>query len=240
MTTIAAGLAVAMPGFSLASDFDEGNRLYREGRFSEAKQRYESAIDRGHWSASTFYNLGNAMYRLGAPGPAILNYERTLALAPGHPEAAANIAVLREQTGARIAAPTWLDGVFPSFSTNAFIILATISAWSAIYSLMALISGIRWRGTATLLLVAALLVTAYCSAAAWHAERSAALAVITARNAEARLEPADRSGLAESLPAGSRVRVLSEHGEWIYCELPGGGRGWITAAAVEKVRLPSA
>ena len=32
------------------------------------------------------------------------------------------------------------------------------------------------------------------------------------------------------------VRVLSERGEWIYCELPGQGRGWIPDGAVERVR----
>ncbi len=42
--------------------------------------------------------------------------------------------------------------------------------------------------------------------------------------------------MAEALPAGSQVRVLSERGEWIYCELPGTGRGWIPDGAVERVR----
>jgi hypothetical protein len=42
--------------------------------------------------------------------------------------------------------------------------------------------------------------------------------------------------VAEALPAGSQVRVLSERGEWVYCELPGMGRGWIPDGAVERVR----
>jgi hypothetical protein len=54
---------------------------------------------------------------------------------------------------------------------------------------------------------------------------------------EARLQPADSAGLAEALPAGSRVQILRERGEWLYCMLPGQKPGWIPRPAVERVRL---
>jgi hypothetical protein len=67
--------------------------------------------------------------------------------------------------------------------------------------------------------------------------REQVLAIITAKQTEARLAPAASAGVAEALTAGSRVRVLSERGEWIYCELPGEGRGWLPQGALERVRL---
>ena len=76
--------------------------------------------------------------------------------------------------------------------------------------------------------------------ALWLGAKDQALAIITARQTEARLAPAESAGVAEALPAGSRVRVLSERGEWVYCELPGAGRGWVPQKAIERVRpLPS-
>ena len=63
------------------------------------------------------------------------------------------------------------------------------------------------------------------------------VAIVTAKETAARLAPADRASVAEPLPAGSRVRVLSERGDWIYCALPGGGRGWIPETQIERVRL---
>ena len=82
-----------------------------------------------------------------------------------------------------------------------------------------------------------MLLAAYGCAGVWLRERDSTLAVSTEKEAVARLAPADRASVAESLPAGSRVRVLSERGEWIYCALPGGGLGWIPDQQVEKVRL---
>jgi len=92
-----------------AGPFEAANRAYEQGRFSEAKIGYEKLVEAGEWSANLFYNLGNADHRLGAPGRAILDYERALALDPAHPEARANLEVLRKLTGAKRRAPLWQD-----------------------------------------------------------------------------------------------------------------------------------
>src|SRR6185295_18789162 len=88
-------------------------------------------------------------------------------------------------------------------------------------------------GWATLLA----LLAAYAVTGAFRADRDTRVAIVTARETTARLAPADRASVAEPLPAGSRVRVLSERGEWIYCALPGGGRGWIPDTQIERIRL---
>jgi hypothetical protein len=95
-----------------------------------------------------------------------------------------------------------------------------------------------WRSTPRILVlvcVGCVLVGAYAAAALWRVARDQATAVVVVPEALARLDAADRAGVAEALPAGSDVRVLSEHGDWIYCELPGGGRGWLPRKSVEKV-----
>jgi hypothetical protein len=91
-----------------------------------------------------------------------------------------------------------------------------------------------------MLIIALWSVAIYSAAAVWHLRGSEMLAIVLAKEADARLAPADRAGLAEKLPAGSRVRVLSERGAWTYCELPGSGRGWLPSDALERVYLPSA
>ena len=79
-------LAATLP----AGDFETGNELFDQGKYAEAKQNYETLIESGQGSANVYYNLGNADYRLGSAGRAMLNYERALALNPGHKEALAN------------------------------------------------------------------------------------------------------------------------------------------------------
>ena len=100
-----------------------------------------------------------------------------------------------------------------------------------------------WRRGDSLALWAALVfasaVALYAGLGVWHDRQERALGIVTVRETVARLSPADRAGVAETLPAGSRVRVLSERGEWIYCELPSGTRGWLAAGTMEKVRAPN-
>src|SRR5215210_1398695 len=77
--------------------FAQANQQYSEGHFQEAIKSYDGLVASGQWSANLFYNLGNAWFRLGDFGHAILNYERALALDPHHPETMANLRLARDE-----------------------------------------------------------------------------------------------------------------------------------------------
>jgi hypothetical protein len=227
--------------FAEGGDFEAANRAYDQGKFAEAKAGYEKLVEAGEWSANLFYNLGNADHRLGAPGRAMLDYERALALDPAHPEAQANLALLRKQTGAKQRAAVWQDTVFVGQALNAWTVVAVAAGWFAVFGLVMILTSRRAEKTGLwLATLASLLLCAYAAGMLWWRGQERALAVVVAGQTEARLAPADSAALAEALPAGSRVRVLSERGEWIYCALPGAGRGWIPRQAVERVRLGEA
>ncbi len=76
------------------TDFGKANQEYAQGHFKEAIAGYETLVRSGPLSANLFYDLGNAYFRTGDFGRAILNYKRALALEPHHPEAAANFVLL--------------------------------------------------------------------------------------------------------------------------------------------------
>ncbi len=229
-------LALLSAGF--AENWEAANEAFDKGNFAEAKKGYEQQIESGDWSANLFYNLGNVDYRLGASGRAILNYERALALDPSHPEARANLQLLRQQTGAKLPALPWFDTVVARPSINSWTVVGAVAAWVTIFALTALIILRSSAQTAPwLALVFGVLTLAVSGLALARLWQDQALGIVTAREAEARLAPAESAKVAESLPAGSRVRVLSERGDWVYCELPSAGRGWISREAVERVRL---
>ena len=231
-------LARAPAVLAAAGDFEAGNQLYDQGKFSEARARFENLALSGEWTPNLFYNLGNCDYRLDEPGRAILDYERALALDPGHPEARANLALLRNQTGAKTPAPSWEQYAFTGLSPNVWAIVAAAGGWIAVFGLAALASS-RRRGNAGIWLttIAGAVVAAYGGGVLWLTAQERGVAIVVAKSVEARLAPADSAGLADELPAGSRVRVLSERGDWIYCELPGQSRGWVPQNTIEKVRL---
>lgn len=231
--------AVIVAGRAFAGgEFEAANRAYDQGKFAEAKRGYETLVEAGEWSANLFYNLGNADYRLGAPGRAILDYHRALAMEPAHPEALANLALLQKQTRAKQPAALWQDAVFVAQAMGVWTAVASSAGWIAVFGIVLILTSKReeksglWLAT-----VAGLLVFGYAAGALWWRGQERSLAIVVEKETTARLAPADSAGLAESLPAGSRVRVLSERGEWIYCALPGAGRGWIPQQALERVRL---
>ncbi len=62
--------------------FQRGNSLYNQEKYQEAIDAYKSVLDAGKESASLYYNLGNAHYKLTNIGPSIYYYEKALKLAP--------------------------------------------------------------------------------------------------------------------------------------------------------------
>src|SRR5919197_1709802 len=87
LCALMASSAFAQP----AADFTKATQEYAQGHFKEAISGYEALVRAGQLSANLFYDLGNAYFRTGDFGRAILNYERALALEPHHPEAQANL-----------------------------------------------------------------------------------------------------------------------------------------------------
>jgi tetratricopeptide (TPR) repeat protein len=232
-------LFIGLSGMAAGDEFERANGLFDEGKFTEAKEIYEQMVGARTWSANLFYNLGNADFRLGAPGVAALNYERALALSPAHPEAAMNLKLLRDQTGARIWPSSWRDRLFPKSAMRFYGVTAVAAFWIVVFSAL-LIRARRGRGgfATTMILCLAALTGIYAAFGTWHWLPETSMAIVTARQTEARRAPAERAARGEVLPAGSRVRIKSERGEWVYCGLPGGGLGWIPAHAIAKVRLP--
>ena len=221
-----------------SSDFEAGTKAFDEGKFIEARQRFEAQIARGEWTPNLFYNLGNTDAQIGAPGLAMLNYERALVLNPAHHEARANLKFLREQSLSKTSAPTWKDQAFGWMNFNGWLIAAAGAGWLAVFIVVVpILRGQRLGAGGAFWLVLVLCLGGAAAFGAWLTGAELDAGVIVAKQAEARQAPADRATLADTLPVGSRVRVLSVRGEWTFCELPRGVRAWVPSSSVEKIRL---
>ena len=225
-------MASAAPAPSL---FDEAARLYDAHDFRGAREKYHDLLAGGTFTANVFYNLGNTEFRLERPGFAVLDYERALLLEPQHREATENLALVRSQSGAKMLPESPLATLLLPLSAPVYVLIAAIAFWVAVLSGAALLF---WRSTPRgFIFVCAVsaVIAAYATGALWHSTREREVAIVVIPEASALLEAADRAGVAETLPAGSAVRVVSEHGEWIYCDLPGGGRGWLPRKSIEMI-----
>jgi tetratricopeptide (TPR) repeat protein len=235
----AALFAFYMPGAIHAAprDYTEGNQAYAAGHFDAAKKLYESVVASGTYSANLFLNLGNADYRLGEPGSAMLNYERALALEPQHPEAKANLAFLRERTGAKLEPRSRLESLFEPFSPSTFVWIAAVSIWVALFSITAATLGKTGRAGHVVRALLAALACGYGLHGVVRSRGFESLAVVVAKQTNGRLAPAESAAAQLALPAGSHVHVIEDRGAWLYCTLPDGSRAWVESKAVERVKI---
>jgi tetratricopeptide (TPR) repeat protein len=232
-------LLFLIPGIASADDFTKANEAYAAGKFEEARRGYEQAIKHGA-HANAYFNQGNAFFRLNDPGRAAVAYERALLVQPNHPEAAANLKFVRSKTGAPVADEEWQEKAWRYIAQPAAIWAGIGTAWIGL-----LVIGVAvlrrkacWRLTVGILFF----VLGAGSVIALHLGRAelAKIAIVVAERSDARTEPADRAALAESLPAGSRIQIISAQGDWTYCSLPNGTRGWLPTKHIEPLLPKSA
>src|SRR5438128_5065565 len=221
-------------------DFTKANQEYAQGHFAEAISGYEALVRAGQWSANLFYDLGNAYFRVGDFGRAVLNYERALALERHHPEATANLQIARDEAHALELQQSWPERHLQFATVNQYSVTAAVAFWVAAFCLAALIFTPRRSAAMISLLLVMLLVFAGAIFAIWQGERGSkgnALAIVTGKDVQARLATADTANAVLALPPGSEVKILSTRGDWTYVALPNNLRGWIPAKNAERVRL---
>jgi tetratricopeptide (TPR) repeat protein len=217
------GLWLVVGGLALASSlraedplaaFDQANRLYEQGQFTNAAAAYQKVIESGHGSATLYFNLGNARFKAGQLGRAIAAYRHAERLAPRDPYVRFNLEFARKQaTGGEPAArPLWTQ----------FLSALTLNEWSALavagwWLWFALLSareirpelGRTLRGSIVTAGVLALLLCA-CLGAALYAQAGARSAVVVVPNAVVRRGPLEESQVFYQLRDGSEVTVLDE------------------------------
>ncbi|MEY2561877.1 MAG: hypothetical protein QOH88_70 [Verrucomicrobiota bacterium] len=220
--------------------FTRANQDFSEGRFKEATEGYQELVRSGQFSATLFYDLGNAWFRLGDFGQAILNYERALALTPHHPEAEANLHLARDQARALELKKSWIERYLEAGTPTQYSIVASIALWVALFAALRLFF-LHRRSAKLIALI--MLSVGVCGGAVFalytleNGSKGRALAIVTGKNIEARLATADNANSVLALPPGSEIKVLSERGDWLYAALPNDLRGWIPSKSAERVRM---
>src|SRR5213080_355600 len=246
-STIAVFLATALVVFLATSTFGQGdvdfakaNQEFAQGHFKEAIIGYEGLVRAGQWSANIFYDLGNAYFRAGNFGRAILNYERALALERHHPEAVANLQIARDEARALEIQQRWPERYLQFASVNQYSTAAAVAFWTGAFCMVGLIFTRRRSHRLIALLILSLSAFALAIFASYeidYGSKGRSLAVVIAGDVQARLATADTANSVLALPPGSEIKILNTRGDWVYAALPNNLRGWIPAKRAELVRL---
>src|SRR6266581_5513916 len=176
------------------ADFAKANQDYAQGNFKEAISGYKTLVGSGQWSANLFYDLGNAYFRTGDFGRAILNYKRALALERHHPEAAANLQIARDEARALEMQQSWPERYLQFASVNQYSIAAAVGFWLGGFLIVGLIFAHRRSARLIALSILPFSVCALALLATYeidHGSKGRALAIVTGDNVQARLATAD-------------------------------------------------
>jgi tetratricopeptide (TPR) repeat protein len=204
------------------------------GAYSEAARLFESILADGFQNGAVYYNLGNAYFRAGEYGRAILAYRKAKPLRPRDPYLEANLQHALSVAPGRLqepAAPWWSHVIFwsrwLSFPEKAFATFAgfAISALAACAAVLLRIPRLYWLSAIIAVVAAVLSLDAGLSYGdiAWS-HRAVVTRETTARKGIGRnYEPAfDRP-----LKDGAEFTILSENGDWIFGHFEGVGDGWL-------------
>ncbi len=226
------------------------NQLYEDASYVEAANAYQQLVGQGYTNVRLYYNLGNAYYKRGELGRALVNYLRAQRLSPRDADVKANLELARSQTIEQldptraplftrlsIATVPWM-----TFNETALVIVATWYLSAISFAVLILTRKRRPRKAIVSLVLAFLLM--FGTASIFFGSRSYAVAtgdrgVIVAKTAEFSSGPGTGYKRLSTLHEGAETRVLARRGSWAKIELFDAGRqGWVEASAIETVGIP--
>ncbi len=243
-------LAAALGG--RASTIAEADSAYMNDDFTTAVALYEEAIAELGPSAERFYNLGNAYYRAGHTGRAIVNYERALRLDPANRDAAENLEFVNSKITDRLetyqsVVGTTTDKLSGIFSSNAWawlsltlFVITLAGAGCYMFGNAILLRKIGFFGAGiTLLLCIATGILARRTMSKATASDQAVVTTPSVMLSTNPRTPKDRSEEAVLLHEGTKIRLVdsiySESSKWYKVNIGDNNRAWIQADAVEII-----
>lgn len=226
--------------------WDEAGTAYINGNYHSAVETYEELVSRGLSSAKLFYNLGNAYFKEGRIGKAVLYYRRALRLAPGSDDIRYNLSVTEARTKDNIEQipefflTEWMRTVRRTMSCTAWSVLSLAALALALglflVFLLAQRLTLRKAGFYGTLLAALLFAVATWFAAG---ERRQMLdrseAVVMSSSVAVKSSPDKSATDLFVLHEGTVVRVTDRLDGWSEITIADGKKGWLESRAIEII-----
>ncbi|MBK7259117.1 MAG: tetratricopeptide repeat protein [Ignavibacteriae bacterium] len=239
-------VAIGMQAQTVEQRYQQGNALYQQGKFAEPAAAYETILQAGYTGGEICFNLGNAYYKQGNMGKAILNFERALRFLPADDDVRHNLQLANLQIVDRIdPAPRlflwdWWDGIKDVFSLNAITwltwLMVVFFLGSVALILLARTYALRKSGLIASIATGVMVVMAVAIFSGKVIDaNSNEEAVITAAIATAKNSPDAKSSDAFVIHAGLKVRISDSIGQWLRIRLVDGKVGWVEIKSAERI-----
>ena len=218
----------------------EANRAYKEDRYPEAINGYLRLIGNGYVSGHLYYNLGNAYFRSGQLGRAILNYKRAQLLIPRDADLNFNLRYALDQTQDAISpaqnflkqAFFWLDDITFRELMWGFAVL-NIMFWGLL--VVRLFVRPEWTYYVFIVLLIFWLVGGVSLGVKYHQLKADLRAVILAEEVDVLAGPDASDTVLFKLHEGTTIHRERIEDDWSLIRVSKNKRGWIKSSAVEQI-----
>lgn len=240
-------IMIAIPLFAQTPEqlYDEANQAYRLGKFPEAIQKYEKALD-GSMSGEALYNLGNAYFKSGNMGKAILNYERAKKLLANDEDVRHNLQLANLMITDRIEPVPglfiweWWDAIKVTFTLSGITWLAYIFFVFVIGAVLVALLAPSYvlRRAAFFACIACLVLLMFSVTIVvgkLDALEARDSAVVTANITTVKNSPEMNSTDAFVLHSGIKVSIVDRVNTWFKIRLADGKVGWMEQTAAEII-----
>jgi len=219
-----------------SDEFAMGNKFYENKDYASAIRMYQSVLDKEQESADLYFNLGNAYFKNGDLGLAILNYMRAQRLNPGDEDILANLEFATQFSQVQMEGvelnpvKAFLLSISGQYHINT---LAWVSSGLFVLLMLLLIIrfGLLLAHSAVrigLIIVVTLLITvASLTTFKYHNEYMTRRGVIIAEEAPVYTGASELSEIELHGAPGLVVEILKEDGDFIEVSFDNKRRGWI-------------
>lgn len=226
--------------------WDRANTAYINEDYHAATEIYKEILARGVSSMKLYYNLGNACFKEGELGEAILYYHRALRLAPGNDDIRYNLGVAEARTKDNIEQipefflTEWFRSVRHMMSCTAWSIFSLVAlvaalALSLLYLLARRLSLRKGGFYGTLVALLLFVVTTWF---AWGERREMlddTQAVVMSLSTAVKSSPDKSATDLFVLHEGTLVEITNRLEGWCEVTIADGKKGWLESKTIETI-----
>lgn len=228
---------------SLQKELEQANQFYKAGNYKEAITKYETVLRQGYHGASLFYNLGNAYYRSGKFGLAILYFEKAYQISPDDEDIQHNLAIANSKIVDKVdVVPKfflffWWEGMQnlfhpPGWKTFMFVVYLLLIITIGIFFTAKSSSSKKYSFFigASILFIFSLSVVLFL--AKQHQVENYHYGIVLEQTVNVKSSPDEKSSDAFILHEGIKVKVEDKLEGWNKIRLSDGKIGWLESSAI--------
>ncbi|HRN25308.1 MAG TPA: tetratricopeptide repeat protein [Ignavibacteriaceae bacterium] len=239
-------ISLSIAKADVKSEMQKGNVYYKNNQYQLAIDKYDKLIKQGYQGTSLYYNLGNAHYRLGNVGYAILYYEKALKLSPNDEDVKHNLELARinikdkvetlppffifniwESVLASLSVSGWTVFVYIVFILLLLCVIAYFFSRTSTQQRISFFSGV---GVFAVLILAIILL-----AVKMNKEFNIKDGIIVSNVVTVKSSPDNSSKDEFIVHEGLKIRLEDKVDNWVKIRLADGKLGWIPEENLKQI-----